>query len=126
MGERVVNHSAIPVRIKQKAVFGFMETQLGKMLFSAAISNAQPVSAMTPTTTAMAAARVVSFDATTVWRVRPVRMCEPLRVIQLIAHKLHTTESYFFAGAVYSFFIIFPEVRRERFQFPQDRPVSRR
>ena len=53
--------SAIPVRMKPRAVFGFIETQPGRTLFSAAISSAQPASTMAPVTTARAATHVCAW-----------------------------------------------------------------
>ena len=51
-------NSAIPIRMKPRAVFGFTETQPGSTLFSAPISSAQPASTIAPVTTARAAANV--------------------------------------------------------------------
>jgi hypothetical protein len=52
----VISHSATPLKMKQIAVFAFIETQIGKMLFSTAISKVQPISTMPPTITTSSAA----------------------------------------------------------------------
>ena len=46
-----------PVRMKHRAVFGFTETQPGRMLLSAVISSAQPSRTMAPVSRASAPAR---------------------------------------------------------------------
>lgn len=71
--ERTVSQSAIPIRIKQVAVFAFMETQPGKMLFSTVISNAHPMITIIPTNaTKSAVPRVNVFADKTEWVVRSV------------------------------------------------------
>ena len=42
--------SAMPIRMKASAVFGFIDTQVGRMLFKAGISSAQPIRTATPVT----------------------------------------------------------------------------
>ena len=51
-------NSAIPIRTKPRAMFGFIETQPGSTLFSAPMSSAQPASTIAPVTTARAATKV--------------------------------------------------------------------
>ena len=50
-GAREKESSAIPSRMKARAVFGFTETQPGRMLFSTVLSSAQPTRIILPVTT---------------------------------------------------------------------------